>query len=185
MWRSPHSPYNLIVLTPEQEDLAEELALKIPPSCFPKTDEQYLESNHDTRIVCETAAAGGSMLLTSNLGTISHEAVNKWAVSKGRQHGFPARPFIFKADDALAATLETRGGLEQGMRAAVLTAWKREPRTVNQAVDDAREHLAGISSGTGGHLKETAGRIVAALDACRNRRQLVESVAVRFPERRG
>ena len=38
MWRDPESPYRIVPVSPEQEELAERILTEISPRCFPGTD---------------------------------------------------------------------------------------------------------------------------------------------------
>jgi len=181
MWRSPESPYQLIRLTDDQRSLAEDLVRAIPPTCFPGAPAAHIREHRDTRIICETLAIGGKMLLTSNMRTIDHKRVNDWTVQKGTEFGFPSRPVVFNADAALALRLLTEEGLEHGMRTAILATWTPEPRTTDKIIDDSIDGLTRMTQGTGGHLRVTTGLIVEALEEYPDYDRLVTTVRERLP----
>ena len=181
MWRSPDSPYRLIRLTDEQRALTERLTRAIPADCFPGAARGHIREHRDTRIICETLAVGGRMLLTSNMRTIDHRRVNHWTVRNGQRLGFPARPVLFKADETLALALATDEGLERGMRVAVLAAWTLQRRTAAQAVADGIDGLRRMARGTGGHLRLTAKLIETALVEHPDHERLVTAVRRGLP----
>ena len=181
MWRSPESPYQLIRLSDDQRDLAEELARAIPPACFPGAPAGHIREHRDTRIICETLAIGGEMLLTSNMRTINHDRVNEWTVQKGTQLGFRSSPIVFNADAALALTLLTETELDRGMRAAILATWTPEPRTTTQIINDSINGLTRMTRGTGGHLRVTTGLILEDLKEYPDHDRLVAAVREGLP----
>ena len=156
MWRSPHSPYRLHDLTDEQENMLEALLDAIPAECFPAVNDGTIPLHRDARIVCETAVLGGRMLLTTNMGTMKHERVNKWFETNAPKFGLPARPVVFRADAALSAELRRPGGLERGLQAAILATWTRHERNRDEIVSDCLERLKRMYAGTGGQLRATA-----------------------------
>ena len=70
MWRSEESPYRIVGLSPEQEELAERIRTAIDPRCFPTTDPEDIPDLADAAIVTESIVLGAKMLLTSNLRSI-------------------------------------------------------------------------------------------------------------------
>ena len=67
MWGSEESPYRIVGLSPEQEELAERIRTAIDPRCFPTTDPEDIPDLADAAIVTESIVLGAKMLLTSNL----------------------------------------------------------------------------------------------------------------------
>ena len=183
MWRSPESPYKLLRLTDDQRALAEDVARAIPPSCFPGAPAEHIREHRDTRIICETLAVKGQMLLTSNMRTIDHERVNDWTVRKGAELGFPAKPVLFYADAALALTLLTDEELERGMRTAILATWSPAPRTTSQIIQDSINGLARLNPGIGAHLRVSTRLIRETLEECtdHDKERLVAAVRKGLP----
>ena len=156
MWRSPHSPYKLHDVTEEHEDTLEALLDAIPAECFPAANNATIPLHRDARIVCETAALGGRMLLTTNMGTMEHKRVNKWFKMNAPKFGLPARGVVFRTDTALAAELKRPGGLEKGLQAAMLATWTKHERNRDEIVSDCLKRLKQMYDGTGGQLRATA-----------------------------
>ena len=90
MWRDPNSPYGLVELSDHDANLAEEIERSIPHECFATRGRTIhdLTGHSDTKIVAEALAVGATLLLASNVRTIRHREVNKWAVEEGRRIGF-------------------------------------------------------------------------------------------------
>ena len=59
------------------------------------------------------------MLLTSNMGTMKHERVNRWFEANAPKFGLPARHVVFRTDAALSAEVKLPGGMERGLQAAI------------------------------------------------------------------
>ena len=63
MWADGKSPYRIVTLTPEQEELAERIRTVIDPACFPNTDPEDIPDLGDASIVSESMALGAKLLL--------------------------------------------------------------------------------------------------------------------------
>ena len=68
MWTDGKSPYRIVTLTPEQEELAERIRTVMDPSCFPNTDPEDIPDLGDAAVVSESMALGAKLLLTSTCG---------------------------------------------------------------------------------------------------------------------
>ena len=183
MWRSADSPYKLHDLTNEQENRFEALLNAIPAECFPAVNEDTIPLHRDTRIVCETAALGGRMLLTSNMGTMQHEQVNRWFKANGPRFGLPARGVIFRTDAALSAELQRPRELQRGLQAALLSTWTKHERSQDQIVSDCLNRLKRMYASTGGQLRATARLLHDGLRRHPNPEKLVVDVRLRLPSR--
>lgn len=181
MWRSEHSPYRLHDLTNEQENRLEALLDAIPAECFPAANDGTIPLHRDARIVCETAVLGGRMLLTSNMGTMKHEQVNKWFETRAPKFGLPARGVVFRADAALSAELMRPGGLERGLQAAILATWTKRERTQDEITSDCLERLEQMYAGTGGQLRTTARLLHDGLKRHPAPERIVANLRLRLP----
>lgn len=181
MWRSPHSPYRLHDVTEEHEDTLEALLNAIPAECFPAVNNATIPLHRDARIVCETAALGGRMLLTTNMGTMKHERVNNWFETNAPKFGLPARGVVFRADTALATELKRPGGLEKGLQAAMLATWTRYERSRDEIVSDCLERLKQMYTGTGGQLRATARLLHDGLKRHPDPNRIVLDIRLRLP----
>ena len=83
MWADGKSPYRIVTLTPEQEELAERIRTVIDPACFPNTDPEDVPDLGDAAVVSGNMALGAKLLLTSDLRSIDHIEVNRWTVEHG------------------------------------------------------------------------------------------------------
>ena len=181
MWRSPHSPYKLHDVTEEHEDTLEALLDAIPAECFPAVNNATIPLHRDARIVCETAALGGRMLLTTNMGTMKHERVNEWFETNAPKFGLPARGVVFRTDTALAADLKRPGGLEKGLQAAMLATWTRHERSRDEIVSGCLKRLKQMYAGTGGQLRATAHLLHRGLKQHPDPDRIVLDVRLRLP----
>lgn len=76
VWRDDKSPYGIIQLTEEQRELTNQLRKSLPVTGFRNAKAGYVADHRDARIVAESMAVGAKVLLTSNLRSIEHDAVN-------------------------------------------------------------------------------------------------------------
>ena len=182
MWRSPESPYRIVPLTLEQEELTERLLEKIDRRCFPTTDPVDIDRSGDARIVCETVAVGAKMLLTSNMRTIDRTEVNRWTVENGDTLGFKPEPVLFQADVTFVTWIEDPAKLERWIQAGLIACWPQGDDTPAMTViDRTLEGIGAMSRGSGGKLQEAAARLINGLEQHEDPEELVERTRARFP----
>ena len=123
MWADGKSPYGIVTLTPEQEELAERIRTVIDPACFPNTDPEDIPGLGDAAIVSESMALGAKLLLTSDLRSIDHIEVNRWTVENGTEWGIPAEETLHDADLTFLDWTKTPAELERWIQAGLLACW--------------------------------------------------------------
>ncbi len=170
-------------LDEEQAGLVERILNEIDPRGFPQgRGADRIPSSSDARIVAETMAAGGRMLLTSDERTIDRAEVNRWARENGERMGFPAQDVVFQADQVLWSWAESRQGHERLMQAGLLACW---PTDDNAPARDVLKVTIGTISamrrGEGGKLRETANRLVWGLEQHSHPERMVEETRASFP----
>ena len=182
MWRAPESPYQIVSLDEEQEELTDRLLQAIDRRCFPTTEPGDIEQHPDARIVCESVALGAKMLLTSNMRSIDRVEVNRWAVDNGARYGFKPEPVLYQADATFVGWTEDRAGLERWIQAGLLACWPEDDRAPARAVIERT--LAGIAAmthGSGGKLPEAGARLINGLEQHPDPVELVERTRRLFP----
>ena len=112
MWADGRSPYRIVTLTPEQEELAERIRTVIDPACFPNTDPEDIPDLGDAAVVSESMAVGAKLLLTSDLRSIDHIEVNRWTVEHGTEWEIPAEETLYDADLTFLNWTKTPAELE-------------------------------------------------------------------------
>ena len=161
MWRDENSPYKVLNLSKEQQELTDELARRIDPKCFRNAMPAYVAEHHDTRIVCESMALGAKMLLTSNMRSIDHARLNDWAVENGERLGVKAEPVVYEADAAMERWTQTPEGLERWLTAGLIACWPLEDNPPGQTVvDKTIKDVERMTRGTGGRLAR-AGKLLS------------------------
>ena len=113
MWRDETSPYKMVTLNDEQLALKEQIRHMLPHKCFDNSRGLYAGDHRDAEIVCESLALKAKVLMTSNLRTINHEALNAWVVEEGRSVGHrrrAARPAVHLASARAHAHRQERAG---------------------------------------------------------------------------
>ena len=182
-WRNPKGAYGVVVPTPEQEQLASDIQHAIEKRCFPNTpSHKFEQATGDPRIVAETLAVGGTMLLTSDRKTIDRRRVNEWAVANGDRMGFAGRKVVFLADLALLVETREPKERERWLQAGLIAAW---PAADNPSVDDVanatKRAIASMTHGTGGKLKRSGQQLLDTLAEHPSLKGLVERTRARFP----
>ena len=180
-WRDPKSPYEKLALSPEQRQLQRTLLAHITRDCFPVVTPQLLADNPDTQIICETIALGGKMLLTSNIRTIDHIEVNRWAVENAPRFGFHPEPVIFQADAQIVRWTESRVNAERWIQAGMLVSWPGGADADPDRVLSATRDRIGKLAATDWPLPDACGRLLNELDRHPNPRRLVEQTRGRLP----
>ena len=179
MWRKEGTPYELIELTSSRQELADELERAIDPGCFRNTKPAFIGGHRDTKIVCETLAVGGTILLTSNVRSIDHRRVNDWAIANGDRLEFRAARVVQEADAMLLRSTRKRQKLDKWLQAGLMACW---PRNDNAPADKiVKQTIADVRHMTYGRLQGAGIRLVKGLQEHRNREQLVERVRERLP----
>ena len=171
MWDEKDSPYELIRLTPEQQEQRYEIAGAIDAKCFTNANPNFITTHKDTLIVCESMVLGAKMLLTSNMRSIKHDEVNAWAVANGGRFGVRAEPIIFDADEQMRYWSRSKSGLERLVKAALIACWPADDATptdriISKTQDDI-SRMIGVGTQSGGTLETTGDRILAALQRTR------------------
>lgn len=160
MWREEQSPYRVIVLDEEQDRLYRNLLRVIDPGCFRNANPAFVSEHRDTQIICESIAAGATMLMTSNMRSIDRVRVNEWAINNGDRLGFAAEPVLYLADDALLGWTRSDTERERWLQAGLIACWPAKDNAPNDEV--LRRAISGVermTRGTGGKLPG-AGRLL-------------------------
>lgn len=164
MWRDPESPYRIVPLTAEQASLAERVCEQIDPRCFPNTDPDDIPDLADARIIAESLAVDAKMLLTSNLQSIDHVEVNRWAVDNGEAYGFKPERVLFQADVTLIEWTTEPDKLDRWIQAGLLACWPgRDEADARDIIESTLTTIGSMMRGTGGKLPMAGGRLLNGL----------------------
>ena len=182
VWRNTSSPYGIVQLTTEQQALASRLINKIDARCFPTTDPDDIGDHTDARIVCESMALGAKMLLTSNMRTIDHIEVNRWATENGSRLGFKAQPVLYQADATLTHWTSKPAEMEQWIQAAFLACWPHDDAaSAKEVIQGTLKGISAMARGSGGKLTMTSERLINGLENHPDPISLVERTRERLP----
>ena len=181
VWRDDKSPYGIIQLTEEQRELTNQLRKSLPVTGFRNAKAGYVADHRDARIVAESMAVGAKVLLTSNLRSIEHDAVNAWAVANGPRFGLRAEAVVHEADGVLTAQAQGRDGRDRLVQAGLMACWPLDDRTAADAIIDAATSRIRKASQQSGRLPETGAVLVDALQDKDRARELVERVRQGLP----
>ena len=182
MWADGKSPYGIVTLTPEQEELAERIRTVIDPACFPNTDPEDIPGLGDAAIVSESMALGAKLLLTSDLRSIDHIEVNRWTVENGTEWGIPAEETLHDADLTFLDWTKTPAELERWIQAGLLACWPSANNAPAGAVlDSTEEGIGRMTRGDGGKLRHAGQRLLNGLRKHPDPDGLVERTRRRLP----
>ena len=93
--------YRLVRLTPEQQALAEEIAVYIDPAGFPNVRAAELAQNADAIIVAEAIASKCDLFVTADENTIIAPRINSWIDRHASALGIENAEMIHRQDDRL------------------------------------------------------------------------------------
>ncbi len=164
MWADGNSPYRIVALTPEQEELAERIRTVIDPACFPNTDPEDIPGLGDAAIVSESMALGAKLLLTSDLRSIDHIEVNRWTVDHGAEWGIRAEEILHDADLTFLNWTRTPAGLERWIQAGLLACWPSPDNApAGEVLDSTEDGIRRMTHGDGGKLRLAGQRLLNGL----------------------
>lgn len=183
MWRDETSPYKIVRLSEEELALAERIKHMLPHRCFDNSRGQYAGDHRDAQIVCESLALEAKVLMTSNLRSINHDALNTWVVEEGARNGFRPEAVVYEADGVLMEKAHEQEGYERVLKAALISQWPIDDRTASETiVEQTRQRIDRLVQG-GAALTNTGQLIVGGLGERERAVRLVEEIRGRMPLR--
>ena len=183
MWRDETSPYKIVTLSDEQLALAERIRHMLPHKCFDNSRGLYAGDHRDAQIVCESLALNAKVLMTSNLRSINHNALNAWVVEEGARNGFRPEPVVYEADGVLVEKARKPEGHERLLKAALISQWPADDRTAaDTVVEQTRQRIDQLVQG-GAALKNAGQLIIDGLGELKRARSLVEEIRGKMPLR--
>jgi len=152
---SPDSPYHLIEMTPEDEEVVDEVCLAIDPHAFPSVRKENLPNNSDTRIIAEALVTGQRMLITSNMRSVLHHDVNSWAERNAQVFGFRHPDILHVQDEVMPRIYSGNEGRRQLLAFALGAFW---PERSDPTIERIERALYGLTEAMarGAQLRETA-----------------------------
>ena len=164
------SPYELPVLTDEQEETAYSIRAKFTTACFPGSHPASIHAHSDAVVVSQSLALGTDVLVTGDIRTIDHYEINA-VIDKllGRN-----APFVTTLDDALCRAYAA-GDAAQEMLAMALSTVAPPAARASWPIEDARTRLAELRAAMAGSSLTTASqRLETRWHECRDLTPLLE-----------
>ena len=161
-WRKTGSPYELLTLTEDQEELAGEMLSSFTLRCFPKAaSKERIARLPDANILAEAIAAGVDMVVTNNMASIDHMEVNALARAMTGSN----ENIVASADDALLTTHVGGEGSRHLLTMFMASSWPDRGRR-SMSMSDCHAHLATCTRGlaTGAAMPNCAVRMTNAFD---------------------
>ena len=166
----PDSPFELPVLTEEQEEAAYSIRAKFTTACFPGSQPASIHALGDAVIVSQALALGTDVLVTGDVKTIDHYEINI-VIDKflGRN-----APFVTTLDDALCRAYGGGEAAEQLLVMALSTVAPGADCT-RWSIEEARESLNGLQAAmAGSRLVTTSQRLDTRWQECRDLTSLLD-----------
>ena len=182
-WRNPHSPYRIVTLDARQDALCEAIMDEIDEACFPATYADDILDSREVKIVAETLAIGGKLLMTRSIRTIDSVQVAEWVRLNAKGMGFRPEPPLLDGDATMLGWVAGKTELERWIQAGFLAFWPADDNAPARAVIEAT--MEGLKESVQPWdtraLWRAGGRLMNALEQHPDPEPLVEAVRKRLP----
>ncbi len=180
---SPDSVYRLLALTPEQENLADEVCGTIDPDAFPRILPDEVPENSDTRIIAQALVTGQRMLITSNMRSVLHHDVNRWAEKNADRFGFLHPDILHVQDEIMPRLYAGPEGRRKLLEFALGAVWPPDGDPTVETVGDSLYGLTRRAMMRGARLADTAVVIEESWETERDPQAVLERVRANLPAR--
>ena len=175
------SPYEVIALTREQRERAEEICQEIDPSAFPRVRPEEVATHSDTIIIAQALASAQDMLITGNMRSILHDDVTHWAEQNAARFAIEKPRVLYVQDEAMTSLFTGPEGRAALCEIAIAAAW---PKNSNASFDQVEAGLlAMLEACDGARLGDTAKKIGETWRTSNDRNQMVEHARARLPNK--
>lgn len=174
--------YCLLALTPEQEDLVDDVCREIDPDAFPRILPEDVPENSDTRIIAQALVTGQRMLITSNMRSVLHHDVNFWAANNADRFGFLHPDILHVQDEIMPLLYCGPEGRRKLLEFALGSVWP-DGEPMIETVEDALYGLTRRAMMKGARLADTAAVIEESWERERDPQALLERVSSNLPKK--
>ena len=145
------SPFELPVLSDEQEETAYSIRAKFTTACFPRSHPASIHGHSDAVVVSQALALGTDVLVTGDIRTIDHYEINT-VIDKflGRN-----APFVTTLDDALCRAYAAGDAAEE-MLVMALSTVAPDADCASWSIENAHTRLNGLRGAMAGSSLTTA-----------------------------
>ena len=175
------SPYELISLSREQRERAEEICEHIDPRPFTSLRPEEVPLHDDTMIIAQALVSGQQMLITGNMRSIEHDEINYWAERHAATFDIEYPDVLYVQDEIMPRMY---AGTERKLELCAIglgAAWPFNPGAGEKAVRRALKGMLGAMHGA--RLENTGICIESAWREAADPDALLESVRRRLPEK--
>ncbi len=174
-------PYGLISMSRDDRERAEAICDNIDPNAFPAIRPEEVPTHGDTLIIAQALATGQRMLVTGNMRSIEHNAVNDWAARHATSYGIE-HPEVMQVQDEVMP--RTYAGPERKLELCAIGLGAAWPADIGAPLADVGHALEGmLGAMEGARLGDTGAIIGNTWRSARDPEALVESVRKRLPEK--
>ena len=139
--------------------------------------------SREVKIVAETLAIGGKLLMTRSMRTIDSVEVAEWVRLNAKRMGFRPEPPLLDGDATMLGWVAGKTELERWIQAGFLAFWPADDNALARAVIEAT--MEGLKESVQPWdtraLWRAGGRLMNALEQHPDPEPLVEAVRKRLP----
>ena len=135
--RNPHSPYRIATLDAREDALFDAIMDEINEACFPATYADDILDSREAKMVAETLAIGGKLLMTRSIRTIDSVQVAEWVRLNAKRMGFRPEPPLLEGDATMLGWVAGKTELERWIQAGFLAFWPADDNAPARAVIEA------------------------------------------------
>ena len=173
------SPYELITMSREERERAEEICENIDPLPFASLRPEEVPTADDTIIIAQALVTGQRMLITGNMRSIDHNDINHWAERHAADYGIEHPNVLYVQDEAMPRIY---AGPERKLELCAIglgAAWPGDPDAPREEVEAALDRMIGTMEGA--RLGDTGACIANTWRSVSDPDGLLESVRKRLP----
>ena len=172
-------PYGLIPMSRDERERAEAICDNIDPGAFPAIRPEEVPTHGDTLIIAQALATGQHMLVTGNMRSIEHNAVNDWAARHATTYGIEHPDVVQVQDEVMPRTY---AGPERKLELCAIGLGAAWPADLDASLAEVSRALEGmLGAMAGARLGDTGAVIANTWRSVRDPEALVESVRGRLP----
>ena len=161
-WNAANNPYELLVLSEDQKELASEVLASFTLRCFPKAQsKEHIARIPDAHILAEAVAANVDMVVTNNMTSIDHTEVNALVRFTAQTN----ENVVSNADDALLSSHIGPEASRHLLTMFLASAWP-ERGEQSMTMQECRVHLARCtdSMAKGAAMPNCAAKLMNSFD---------------------
>lgn len=176
------TPYELIRLDADERERVHAVCQAMPAAYFPRTQPEQVPEYGDTVLIAQALVTGQRLLLTGNMHSVIHHAVNEWSADNQERFGFPETRILQTQDHIMPRAFARDDKREQLCAIALAAAWPDDPQADIDAIE-RNLHGALKAMHRGAALADTATCIAETWRTTAEPERILEDARRNLPER--